>query len=128
MRRVGSVDRGAGIDAIPPREHLLPLLPRVFLCQPDATPNNRTRNHYIVTNQASSPAKRPVFDRALDVIEGLGNKLPDPAVLFLLALALTWIGSWLLAGTQVEVPKAGDGKDGLEVQSRLSGEPRRSPG
>jgi len=81
-----------------------------------------------VTNQASSPAKRPVFDRALDVIEGLGNKLPDPAVLFLLALALTWIGSWLLAGTQVEVPKAGDGKDGLEVQSRLSGEPRRSPG
>lgn len=38
--------------------------------------------------------------RALDWIERVGNKLPDPAVLFLLGLILTWIASWLLAGVQ----------------------------
>ena len=67
-------------------------------------------------------ATRPrTLDRLLDAIERLGNRLPDPAVLFLLALGLTWIGSWLLAGTRVEVPRAGGGADLLEVQNQLSG-------
>jgi len=39
--------------------------------------------------------------RALDWVERVGNKLPDPAVLFLLGLILTWIASWLLAGAQL---------------------------
>ena len=41
--------------------------------------------------------KRSWSQRALDGIEWAGNKLPDPAVLFVVALALTWLASWLLA-------------------------------
>ena len=36
--------------------------------------------------------------RALDVVERLGNKLPDPAILFLLLMLVVWAASWLLAG------------------------------
>ncbi|HET8796302.1 MAG TPA: AbgT family transporter, partial [Thermoanaerobaculia bacterium] len=39
-------------------------------------------------------------DRALDVIEKAGNRLPDPAALFLLFLVLVWIVSALLASVQ----------------------------
>lgn len=35
--------------------------------------------------------------RFLDRLEYLGNKLPDPAMIFVLALALTWVASALLA-------------------------------
>src|SRR5438552_15309831 len=41
--------------------------------------------------------RRTWAERALDAIEWLGNKLPDPAALFLLALILTWVASVLLA-------------------------------
>jgi aminobenzoyl-glutamate transport protein len=43
------------------------------------------------------PRPRGWTDRALDIIEWAGNKLPDPAVIFVLALVLTWIASALLA-------------------------------
>jgi aminobenzoyl-glutamate transport protein len=66
------------------------------------------------------PSKR-FFDRILDVIEKVGNKLPDPAVLFLLALALTWVFSWWLDGTKVMVPKAGGAFDEQLVTNQLSG-------
>ncbi|MDB5386541.1 MAG: aminobenzoyl-glutamate transporter AbgT family, partial [Planctomycetaceae bacterium] len=36
----------------------------------------------------------------LDTIEWLGNRLPDPAILFVWALGITWIASWLLSGIQ----------------------------
>ena len=36
-------------------------------------------------------------DRALNGIETVGNRLPDPAILFLLLLVLTWIASAILA-------------------------------
>jgi aminobenzoyl-glutamate transport protein len=74
-----------------------------------------------MSDDVIKPGRPRVFDRLLDAIEKLGNKLPDPAVLFLLALGLTWLGSWLLAGTRVEVPKAGGGADVLEIQNQLSG-------
>ncbi|MBE7499286.1 MAG: AbgT family transporter [Verrucomicrobiales bacterium] len=74
-----------------------------------------------MSDDVIKPGRPRVFDRLLDAIEKVGNKLPDPAVLFLLALGLTWIGSWLLAGTRVEVPKAGGGAELLEVQNQLSG-------
>lgn len=61
------------------------------------------------------------LDRALDLIEKLGNKLPDPAVLFVWALLLTWLCSWLLAGTRVEVPRAGGGAEVLQVENQLTG-------
>lgn len=35
--------------------------------------------------------------RALDGLEWLGNKLPDPAILFLIGMVSTWILSWILS-------------------------------
>src|SRR5687767_5817775 len=45
---------------------------------------------------------RPVtgLDRFLNVIERAGNKLPDPAILFVIALAIVWVASALLAPVQ----------------------------
>ena len=49
----------------------------------------------------SAAAKSPRFiDRALDTIERVGNKLPDPAALFFILLLVVWVLSALLASTQ----------------------------
>lgn len=48
--------------------------------------------------EGPSPGHPGWIGRALDVVERVGNKLPDPALLFLIAMILTWIASWLLAG------------------------------
>jgi len=75
-----------------------------------------------MSNAQAQPQKsKGLFDRFLDVIEKVGNKLPDPAVLFLLALLATWVASMLLAGSEVKVPKAGGEFDVMTVQSQLSG-------
>lgn len=42
-------------------------------------------------------APRTALTRTLDAIERIGNKLPDPALLFLLAMLAVWVVSWLLA-------------------------------
>jgi aminobenzoyl-glutamate transport protein len=48
--------------------------------------------------QAPAPLKpRSWVNRALDVIERVGNKLPDPAALFLILLVAVWLISALLA-------------------------------
>ena len=47
--------------------------------------------------QAEYATANPRIARMLDWVERVGNKLPDPAVLFLLALVITWIVSALLA-------------------------------
>jgi aminobenzoyl-glutamate transport protein len=60
-------------------------------------------------------------NRLLDRIERIGNKLPDPAVLFVIALAIVWVVSALLDGTTFEVPSK-DGPVTSEVQSQLTGE------
>ena len=49
---------------------------------------------------AETPTRRRFVDRALDVIERVGNRLPDPAVLFLIFLIAVWIVSALLSGVQ----------------------------
>lgn len=71
--------------------------------------------------QAQPQTSKGLFDRFLDLIEKVGNKLPDPAVLFLLALLATWVASMVLAGAEVKVPKAGGEFDVMAVQSQLSG-------
>lgn len=38
------------------------------------------------------------LSRALNAIEIVGNKLPDPAVLFAVLMALVWCASWALSG------------------------------
>jgi aminobenzoyl-glutamate transport protein len=42
------------------------------------------------------------FQRFLNKLEAAGNKLPDPAMIFVLALVLTWIASAALAPVQFE--------------------------
>ena len=59
-------------------------------------------------------------DRALNAIETVGNRLPDPAILFLLLLVLTWIASALLSPvefTEVD-PRSGEP---LRIANQLTG-------
>lgn len=51
-------------------------------------------------NTTALPAREPGQNKFLDRLEYLGNKLPDPTVIFLIALALTWIASVILAPVQ----------------------------
>ena len=39
-----------------------------------------------------------LVERLLTRVEVVGNKLPDPAALFILLLAIVWVLSWLLSG------------------------------
>jgi aminobenzoyl-glutamate transport protein len=39
---------------------------------------------------------------ALNLLERMGNKLPDPAVLFLIGMLLTWVLSWWLSGMEFQ--------------------------
>ncbi len=59
--------------------------------------------------------------RFLAAVERLGNKLPDPALLFLFAMFIVWAVSWLLADHSFSVP-ALDGDRALAVQNQLTGE------
>ncbi len=69
---------------------------------------------------ASSAPQRGFVYRALDVVERVGNKLPDPAVLFLLLTLAVWGVSWALSGvsfTELD-PRSGDP---LRVVNQLEG-------
>jgi aminobenzoyl-glutamate transport protein len=44
------------------------------------------------------PARRTLAGRWLDAVERLGNRCPDPILLFVIALAVTWGLSMLLVG------------------------------
>ena len=59
-------------------------------------------------------------DRALNGIETVGNRLPDPAILFLLLLVLTWIASAILSPVEfAEVdPRSGEP---LRIANQLTG-------
>ncbi|MCH2584764.1 MAG: AbgT family transporter, partial [Planctomycetes bacterium] len=56
----------------------------------------------------------------LGTIERLGNKLHDPAVLFILAMLLTWVVSWWLGGYEFQVPKKA-GPETQQVTNQLTG-------
>ncbi len=58
------------------------------------------------------PEKPPRFiDRALNTIERVGNKLPDPAVLFVLALAGTSLRRAGIVSSRPAVPSAPMARD-----------------
>ena len=59
--------------------------------------------------------------RFLGAVEAIGNRLPDPAMLFIYALLLVWAVSWLLAGHEFSVPSTEGARD-LAVANQLSGE------
>lgn len=60
------------------------------------------------------------LDRALDTVERVGNALPDPAVLFLILMLVTWVVSAMLAPVSfAEIdPRTGTP---LEIQNLLTG-------
>ncbi len=74
----------------------------------------------MTASEDSPPARRTAVERALYWVERVGNRLPDPAALFVVALVLVWIASLLLAGHEFTVP-AKDGARTLIVQNQLSG-------
>ncbi len=61
------------------------------------------------------------IERALNTIERVGNKLPDPAVLFIFLLFIVWILSWLLSYVtfEIEDPRT---KQPLVIVNQLSGQ------
>jgi aminobenzoyl-glutamate transport protein len=59
-------------------------------------------------------------ERLLRRVEVLGNKLPDPALLFVMALAITWLLSASFAGYAFQVPSRA-GPQARAVVSQLSG-------
>ncbi|MEL7059180.1 MAG: AbgT family transporter [Acidobacteriota bacterium] len=70
-------------------------------------------------NESAEP-RRGFVQRALGTIETVGNKLPDPAILFLISLIIVWILSALLA--PVAFPDI-DPRNGepIRVQNQLTG-------
>lgn len=71
------------------------------------------------TREPPEPPKS-VVDRALGWVERIGNRLPDPALLFVLALLLTWVASALLSGHSFQVPSK-TGMQARQVVNQLSG-------
>ncbi len=74
-----------------------------------------------MANEASaSPTKPTLINRALSGIETVGNKLPDPAMLFLISLFIVWILSALLAPMSFSEidPRSGDP---IQVNNLLTG-------
>jgi aminobenzoyl-glutamate transport protein len=74
-----------------------------------------------VSAQPASQTARPsLLDRFLDIVEKAGNRLPDPAVLFLVAMLLVWAFSALLAPVQfAEIdPRSGEA---IRVNNLLTG-------
>jgi aminobenzoyl-glutamate transport protein len=56
----------------------------------------------------------------LDSVERVGNRLPDPAVLFLVLLVAVWVLSWMLSGVSFETLDPRTGKP-LAVKNLLAG-------
>ena len=65
-------------------------------------------------------APRGWIVRSLDVVERVGNRLPDPAVLFLLLMLLVWAVSWALSGVTLEAIDPRNGSP-IVVNNLLSG-------
>ena len=71
-------------------------------------------------NSRSGGAQPRRIDRFLNGIERVGNRLPDPALLFVLALIATWIASKAMAGTRFQLPtRAGTSEQ--VIQDLLTG-------
>jgi len=59
------------------------------------------------------------MERALAAVERVGNKLPDPAVLFIALLFIVWILSWMLSGISYDVIDPRNGQ-ALVINNQLS--------
>lgn len=77
----------------------------------------------------TSPSRKPVPNnkrnlliRVLDGVEWLGNKLPDPVVLFLIGIAIVWFLSKYLSGIAFSEldPRVMDGSTTIKIKNMLS--------
>lgn len=68
----------------------------------------------------TTPTTSKRLDRFLNTIERIGNKLPDPAVLFVGALFITWVLSAVLSNVSFAEIDPRTGKP-IEVHSQLTG-------
>jgi aminobenzoyl-glutamate transport protein len=66
-------------------------------------------------------SERGWLNRALNFIEVVGNKLPDPAMLFLLLMVVVWILSWFLSGVQFGAQHPSTG-EAISISNLLTGE------
>jgi aminobenzoyl-glutamate transport protein len=74
-----------------------------------------------MTTETRPPAAgRGWVDRALNTIERVGNRLPDPAVLFVILLGAVWILSAFLAPIAFAEIDPRNGKP-LQIQNQLTG-------
>ncbi|WP_407352727.1 AbgT family transporter [Luteimonas sp. R10] len=71
-------------------------------------------------NPETGAASRNMVTRFLDAVERVGNKLPDPAMLFLILMVVVWVVSALLANVSfAEVdPRSGDP---IQIRNMLGG-------
>jgi aminobenzoyl-glutamate transport protein len=67
-----------------------------------------------------APAPTGVMARALDAVERIGNKLPDPAALFLILLIVVWVVSALLAPIQFAEIDPRNGNP-IQIKNQLAG-------
>lgn len=72
---------------------------------------------------ANNPSVQPPsgrIDRALAVVERVGNKLPDPAFLFIVLLVVVWLLSWAFSYVSFDAidPRTGEA---LTIRNQLSG-------
>ncbi len=72
-------------------------------------------------NEQHAPTSGSWLSRRLDAVERLGNRLPDPAVLFVLLMVLVWVASALLSGMSFAEIDPRSGKP-LEIRNLLAGE------
>ncbi|MCO7223299.1 AbgT family transporter [Pleionea sp. CnH1-48] len=68
--------------------------------------------------QQTSPS---TMQRLLNTVEVWGNKLPDPAALFILLTAIVWVLSWILSGVDFNAIDPRNGQ-ALAINNQLSGE------
>jgi len=68
-----------------------------------------------------APPPQGLLSRLLDGVERVGNRLPDPAAMFLLLMLLVWALSWLLSGVDFDAidPRSGEP---IRVVNLLSGQ------
>lgn len=59
---------------------------------------------------AAIAGRRSLFQRFLDLVERVGNKLPDPVTLFLILVGLVFVAAWIASTLGVAVTHPGTGQ------------------
>lgn len=66
--------------------------------------------------------KNGIFQKFLDFVEWLGNKLPHPVTLFALLAALTLVASAVLAMFEITVEHPGEDQETVSINNLLDSE------